>query len=96
MANVNVDRDGWCPELDLTPGSITTVTFTHEDLDSVELVVINNAGRVRWTCDGSEPGEDAGWYVPVDGVDSQQPPTSGATVVKVWSSGTATACVQRG
>lgn len=94
--DVTVPRDGWCPELDLEPNVITTVTFTDEDLQSVEVVVVSNTAPVRWTCDGSDPTEDTGYYIPRDGVDEREPPTSGATVVKLWTIGTATACVQRG
>lgn len=94
--NVSVDPDGWCPELDLEPDIITTVTFTGQDLPSVEVVVVNNTGTVRWTCDGTDPGEHAGFYIPRDGVDERQPPTAGSTIVKLWTSGTAKACVQRG
>lgn len=99
MADVVVHRDGWCPELDLNADEITTVRFADEDLETVEVIALMSIGsgtRVRWTCDGTEPGEDAGWLIPVDGTDVREPPTSGATVVKLWASGPAKACVQRG
>ncbi len=101
MADVTVPRDGWCPELDLEPNVITTVTFADEDLQSVEVVVVANTAPVRWTCDGSEPTEDTGYYIPRDGVDERPvnhdaADAQGGTVVKLWTSGTATACVQRG
>lgn len=96
MADVTIHANEWCPELDLTADEITTVTFVDEDVPSIEVVIIGNTAPVRWTCDGTDPGEDYGWYIPVDGVDDREPPTSGATVVKLWTSGTATACVQRG
>lgn len=94
--DVTITAGSWCPELDLMPGETITVTFENEDVDTIEVVVVGNTAPVRWTCDGSEPGEDAGWYVPTDGVDQRQPPTAGETVVKLWSSGTGKACVQRG
>lgn len=95
MADISVDLNGWCPELDLIPNEITTVTFVN-DVTSVEVVVVGNTAPVRWTCDGSDPSEDTGFYIPVTGVDEREPPTAGPTVVKLWTSGTAKACVQRG
>lgn len=93
--DITVALDGWCPELDLTPDTITTVTFA-DDVQSVEVVVVGNTAPVRWTCDGSDPSEDAGFYIPTTGVDEREPLTSGQTIVKLWTSGTAKACVQRG
>lgn len=93
---IHVAADSWCPELDLTPNQIITVRFDDEDLESVEVVIINPSAPVRWTCDGSDPSEDAGYYIPLTGTDERQPPTAGPTVVKLWTSGTGTACVQRG
>lgn len=93
--NVTVAAGEWCPELDLEPDTIVTVTFVDEDVPAVEVVVIGPSAPVRWTCDGTDPGEDVGFYVPLDGTDERQPPTSGPTVVKLWTSGTAKACVQR-
>lgn len=93
--DVTIPRDGWCPELDLTADQVTTVTFEDEDVSRIEVVVVANTAPVRWTCDGTEPSEDAGYYIPLDGVDDAEPPTAGPTVVKLWTSGTAKACVQR-
>lgn len=100
--DVVIAKDAWCPELDLAANEVITVAFDDEDVPSVEVVVVGNTAPVRWTCDGTEPGEDVGWYVPADGVDVR--PTSRpandektySTVVKLWSSGTGKACVQRG
>lgn len=101
MADVTVARGQWCPELNLEPGKVTTVSFTDQALTRVEVVVVEAAGRVRWTADGSDPSENAGWFVPVDGVDERTIPsvvdngTRRSTVIKLWCSGTAKACVQR-
>ena len=92
--DVFVDRDSWCPELDLAPNEILTVTFA-EDVRAIEVVIVGNTAPVRWTCDGSDPSEDAGFYIPLAGIDQREPPTAGQTVVKVWTSGTGKACVQR-
>lgn len=93
--DIAVDINAWCPELDLTPDTITTVTFA-DDVQSVEVIVVDNTAPVRWTCDGTDPSEDTGFYIPLTGVDEREPPTAGSTVVKLWTSGTAKACVQRG
>lgn len=96
MADTTVAAGEWCPELDLAPDDVATVTFTSQDLNTVEVIVVDNTAPVRWTCDGTTPDEDNGWYIPRDGVDSRQPPTAGTTIVKLWTSGTGKACVQRG
>lgn len=100
--DIEISAGGWCPEIDLTANGVTTVVFVDEDLSSIEVVVVDNTAPVRWTCDGSDPGEDAGWYVPKDGVDQRAVSHAAndegpySTVVKLWTSGTAKACVQRG
>lgn len=81
----------------LVADAVDTVTFTGTDLDAVT-VVSDGAAAVWYTLDGSTPtvGGDNCWYIPdVVGVDTQSPPSSGQTVVKLISAGTPLLRVQR-
>lgn len=92
MVNVT-DVEMSTEELTLPANTISTVTFT-TDVDTVE-VISNGAAKLRWTCDGSDPSETHGWYVPALAmVDTRSVPASGKTVVKVWTNGTPTVVVQ--
>lgn len=82
----------------LTASEVETFTFG-EDLQSVD-VISDGAAAVYFTLDGSEPTvEGANCYVipgGFSGVDTRQPRTAQATVVKAISAGTPTVSVQRG
>ena len=83
----------------LTANTVETVTFTSEDIPRVEVVSpASNTADVWYTNDGNDPtvaGAGA-YYLPPGSVDSREPPTAGATVIKLISSGTPTVRVQRG
>jgi hypothetical protein len=82
----------------LTADVVDTVTFTGTDANDVE-VISDGAAAIWYTLDGSTPAANgaACYYVPaVASVDSRSPRTSGATVVKLISSGTPVVRVQRG
>lgn len=95
MVNATVTAGTWAPLITLVPNEISTITFTDEDLVSVE-VISDDVAPVRWTCDGTTPSATAGWYIPTLGVDERQPPTAFGTIVKLWSAGAPTVQVQRG
>lgn len=82
------------PAFALTATAVSTVTFS-DDVQSIE-VISDGTAAVWWTCDGTTPAANVGYYIPIVGVDERQPPTSGNTVVKLWSTGTPTVRVQRG
>ena len=86
-------------EITLSALTVDTVTFTNTDLVSVE--VINpptNEDSVWYTLDGSTPevGGGTSYMVPAGAVDSREPTTGGATVIKLISTGTPTIRVQSG
>lgn len=75
----------------LAANAVDTVTFA-DDVDSVEILHLDGTGRVYFTVDGSAPavaGATSRVLLPgsaiIVGV-----PTSGATVVKLVSAGSAT------
>lgn len=82
----------------LTAATVDTVTFTGNDLINVE-IVSDGAAAVWYTLDSSTPtvGGANCYYIPATpAVDRREPRTSGATVVKLISSGTPTVRVQWG
>lgn len=81
----------------LTAGVVDTVTFTSTDAARVQLFS-NGAAEVYFTVDGSTPtvgGANCYLLPAVASVDDVEPPTGGATVVKLISSGTPTLSVVR-
>lgn len=84
-------------EITTTPDVLTVVKFA-ERMSSVDVVIASTEAPVWWTCDGTnpDPANGVGWYIPRVGVDTRLPPTSGPTVVKLRSTGTAVLRVQRG
>lgn len=83
------------PEIALTPSTVQTVTFNW-DVVAVE-VISDGAAKLRWTCDGSDPSNTHGYFMPaLVMVDTRQPPTAGQTVVKLWSAGAPSVVVQVG
>lgn len=84
--------------LDSATTTGNTVTFS-DDLTTVEIVTaVALSADVWWTCDGTAPNAGSGWFIPAGtvGKDSRQPPTSGNTVVRLYSTGTPSVRVQRG
>lgn len=83
----------------LVAATVEAVTFTGEDLPSVEVISpATNTADTWYTVDGSDPtvaGANC-YYLPAGSVDRREPPTAGATVVKLISAGTPTVRVQRG
>lgn len=82
------------PLFALTADEVSTVTFA-DDLDTVE-VYSDGTAEVWWTADGTAPSSTGhGYLIPTMGIDVRGVPTSGGTVVKLWSSGNPTVRVCR-
>lgn len=83
----------------LTADTVDTVVFDGTDLDSVQVISLDGAAAIWYTLDGSTPtvGGANCYVVPATvAVDTQEPPTSGQTVVTLISAGTPVVRVQQG
>lgn len=81
----------------LAASTVDTVNFA-VDLKHVEIIT-DGAAAVWYTFDGTDPtvdGKDCYYLPAAPAVDSREPATSGATVVKLISAGTPKIRVQRG
>ena len=82
----------------LAASTVDTVTLDF-DAPVVEVVNRDGAAEVWYTLDGSTPtvaGKNCYYLPAAQAVDRREPPTAGATVVKLISSGTPAVRVQRG
>jgi hypothetical protein len=77
------------PKFALVAGQVSTVTFA-EDISTLE-VYTDGTAEVWWTADGSTPNAATGhgYFLPAfPSAEDREPPTGGATVIKLVSTGT--------
>src|SRR5689334_11130075 len=92
MPNIAADEVGYY-DTALTASTTSTFTFAR-DCDMVQVVKDNNAADVFFTVNGTDPataaGRRKGYKLPGGVLCDRivQVPTSGNTVVQVWSTGT--------
>lgn len=84
--------NGWAPLITMVAGQVDTVTFP-EGLNRLEVIKTGDAD-LWWTCDGSTPGVNVGYFVPAGSLVDVRDPKGLANVVKLFSTGTPKVRVQ--